>query len=134
MTNFIPRHFKIQQAVQFVESVSEAVPTRYYFYIGKSFAYANAIPITGTVKVTSTSNTIVGQGTLFNAELAVGDRITVTGQYDGGNTQPHVVRVHQVLTGQTMIVTPRPVTTITTGANAYIRKLWSENNPPAPVA
>jgi hypothetical protein len=132
MTVFVPRHFRIQQAVQFVESVSEAVPTRYYFYIGKSFAFANAVPITGTVKVTSTSNTIVGQGTLFNAELAPGDRITVTGQYASGNTDPHVVRVHQVLTGQTMIVTPRPVTTITTGANAYIRKLWSEAEPPVP--
>ena len=132
MTVFVPRHFKVEQAIQFVESVSEAVPTRYYFYIGKSFAYANAVPITGTVKVTSTSNTIVGQGTLFNAELAAGDRITVTGQYAVGNTEPHVVRVHQILTGQTMIVTPRPVTTITTGANAYIRKLWSEAEPPAP--
>ena len=132
MTVFVPEHFRIQQAIQFVESVSEATPTRYYFYIGKSFAFANAVPITGTVKVTSTSNTIVGQGTLFNAELAAGDRITVTGQYASGNTDPHVVRVHRVLTGQTMIVTPRPVTTITTGANAYIRKLWSENDPPVP--
>jgi hypothetical protein len=134
MTVFVPEHFRIQQAIQFVESVSEANPTRYYFYIGKSFAFANAIPITGKVKVTSTSNTIVGQGTLFDAELAVGDRITVTGQYNVsiGNTQPHVVRVHQILTGQTMIVTPRPVTTITSGANAYIRKLWSEIDPPVP--
>jgi hypothetical protein len=132
MVAFVPRHFKVEQAIQFVESVSEAVPTRYYFYIGKSFAFANAVPLTGTVKVTSTSNTIVGQGTLFNAELAAGDRITVTGQYAIGNTDPHVVRVHQILTGQTMIVTPRPVTTITTGANAYIRKLWSEAEPPVP--
>ena len=132
MTVFVPIHFRIHNAIQFFESVSEADPTRYYFYIGKSFAYANAVPITGTVKVTSTSNTIVGQGTLFNSELAPGDRISVTGQYASGNSYPHIVRVHQILTGQTMIVTPRPVTSITIGANAYIRKLWSENYPPAP--
>ena len=134
MTVFVPRHFRVHNAIQFFESVSEAVPTRYYFYIGKSFAYANAVPLKGTVKLTSTSNTIVGQGTYFNnsREVKVGDRITVTGQYASGNTDPHVVRVHRILTGQTMIVTPRPVTTITTGANAYNRKLWSENTPPVP--
>lgn len=132
MTVFVPRHFKVEQAIQFVESVSEAVPTRYYFYIGKSFAFANAVPLTGTVKVTGTSSNIIGQGTLFNAELAVGDRITVTGQYGAGNTEPHVMVVQQIFTGQTVSVSPRPVTTITTGANAYIRKLWSENQPPEP--
>jgi hypothetical protein len=132
MTVFVPRHFKIHQAIQFVESVSEAVPTRYYFYIGKSFAFANAIPITGTVKTTSTSNTIVGQGTYFNAELAVGDRITVTGQYQNGYTTPYTVRVSRILTGQTMVVSPRPISSITTGANAYIRKLWSDEFPPVP--
>uniref|UniRef100_UPI0030EF4E35 hypothetical protein n=1 Tax=Undibacterium luofuense TaxID=2828733 RepID=UPI0030EF4E35 len=122
-------------ATQLFESVSEANPTRYYFFIGKSFAFANAVPIRGTVKTTSTSNTIVGQGTYFNdqREIKVGDRITVTGQYASGNSNPHIMRVHQVLTGQTMIVTPRPVSTITSGANAYIRKLWSEANPPAPT-
>jgi hypothetical protein len=132
MTVFVPRHFKIHQAIQFVESVSEAAPTRYYFYIGKSFATANAIQITGTVKTTSTSNTIVGQGTYFNAELAVGDRISITGQYDVGYTDPYVVTVSQILSGQTMIVTPRPISSITTGANAYIRKLWSDEAPPTP--
>ena len=134
MTVFVPRHFRIHNAIQFFESVSEANPTRYYFYIGKSFAYANAVPLTGTVKLTSTSNTIVGQGTYFNnsAEVKVGDRITVTGQYASGNTDPHVMVVQQILTGQTMIVSPKPVSTITTGANAYNRKLWSESTPPVP--
>ena len=135
MVAFTPRHFRIHNATQLFESVSEANPTRYYFFIGKSFAFANAVPIRGTVKTTSTSNTIVGQGTYFNdqREIKVGDRITVTGQYASGNSNPHIMRVHQVLTGQTMIVTPRPVSTITSGANAYIRKLWSEANPPAPT-
>jgi hypothetical protein len=132
MTVFVPRHFKIHQAIQFFESVSEAAPTRYYFYIGKSFAVANAIQITGTVKTTSTSNTIVGQGTYFNAELAVGDRIAITGQYDTGYTDPYVVKVSRILTGQTMIVSPRPISSITTGANAYIRKLWSDDFPSVP--
>ena len=134
MVAFVPRHFRVHNAIQFFESVSEANPTRYYFYIGKSFAFANAVPLTGTVKLTSTSNTIVGQGTYFNDtdEVKVGDRITVTGQYASGNTEPHTMKVHRVLTGQTMIVTPRPVVTITAGANAYNRKLWSENEPPAP--
>jgi hypothetical protein len=86
------------------------------------------------VKLTSTSNTIVGQGTYFNdkREINIGDRITVTGQYAPGNTDPHVMVVQQVLTGQTMIVSPKPVSTFTTGANAYVRKLWSEAEPPAP--
>ena len=134
MVAFTPRHFRIHNAQQIFESVSEANPTRYYFFIGKNFAFANAMPITGTVKLTSTSNTIVGQGTYFNnqREIKVGDRIAVTGQYASGNSNPHIMRVHQVLTGQTMIVTPRPVSTITTGANAYVRKTWSDANPPAP--
>lgn len=135
MVAFTPRHFRIHNAEQLFESVSEANPTRYYFFIGKSFAFANAVPIRGTVKLTSTSNTIVGQGTYFNdqREIKVGDRITVTGQYAPGNTDPHVMRVHQVLTGQTMIVTPRPVSTIITASNAYVRKLWSEEQPPVPT-
>jgi hypothetical protein len=134
MTVFVPRHFRIHNAIQFFESVSEADPTRYYFYIGKSFAFANAVPLIGTVKLTSTSNTIVGQGTYFDnpRQVQVGDRISVTGQYASGNTDPHIMRVHQILSGQTMIVTPRPVMTITAGANAYNRKLWSENSPPVP--
>ena len=86
MVAFTPRHFRIHNATQLFESVSEANPTRYYFFIGKSFAFANAVPIRGTVKTTSTSNTIVGQGTYFNdqREIKVGDRITVTGQYASG--------------------------------------------------
>jgi hypothetical protein len=134
MTVFVPRHFRIHNAIQFFESVSEAQPTRYYFYIGKSFAYANAVPLIGTVKLTTTSNTIVGQGTYFDnpRQVKVGDRITVTGQYAVGNTDPHVMVVQQILTGQTMIVSPKPVTTIVSGANAYNRKLWSESVPPVP--
>jgi hypothetical protein len=131
MTAFVPYHFRVHNAIQVVESLSEANPSRYYFFIGKNYAFANAVPITGTVKTMSTSNTIVGQGTYFNSELAKDDIITITGQYASGNSIAHQVRVHQILTGQTMIVTPRPVANlISTSANAYIRKQWSENNPP----
>ena len=124
MTALITRHFKLHNAIQLFESFSEAGSTRYYFFIGKPNAYANAIPITGTVKTTSSSNTIVGQGTLFNAELAVGDRLGITGQSP-------VVRVHSIPSAQTIVVTPRPNVSITAGANAYIRKLYSDTNPPA---
>lgn len=126
MVALITRHFRIHQAIQFYESFNEALSTRYYFYIGKSFAYANTIPITGTVKTTTTSNTIVGQGTYFTTELAVGDRIGIT-------DQSTVVRVHSIPTAQTIIVTPRPSNSISVGANAYIRKLFSELQPPTPI-
>jgi hypothetical protein len=126
MVALITRHFRVHEAIQFFESFSETTPTRYYFYIGKSFAYANAIPITGTVKTTSTSNNIIGQGTYFTTDLAVGDRIGITGQGT-------VVRVHAIPTAQTIIVTPRPDSTIVEGgANVYIRKLFSELEPPTP--
>ena len=124
MTALITRHFKIHNAIQFFESFSEVGATRYYFFIGKPNAYANAIPITGTVKTTSTSNTIVGQGTVFTAELAVGDRLGITGQST-------VVRVHSIPSAQTIVVTPRPSASITAGANGYIRKLFSDLVPPA---
>jgi hypothetical protein len=123
MTALITRHFKIHNAVQFFESFSETELTRYYFFIGKPTAYANAVPITGTVKTTSTSNTIVGRGTYFNSELAVGDRVGITGQST-------VVRVHAIVSAQTIVVTPRPSATNIVGANAYIRKLFSEIQPP----
>ena len=124
MPALVTRHFKIHNAIQFYESFDEAAPTRYYFFIGKTTTYSNTIPVTGTLKTTSTSNTIVGQGTYFDSELAVGDRISVYGHSE-------VVRVHSISSAQTMIVTPRPSFTITTGANAYIRKLFSETSPPS---
>lgn len=123
MTALITRHFKIHNAIQLFESFSEPQPTRYYFFIGKTAPYANALPITGTVKTTSSSNTIIGQGTFFDSQLAVGDRIGVTGQSG-------VVRVHSIFGAQTMVVTPRPSVSITAGANAYVRKLFSELVPP----
>jgi hypothetical protein len=126
MSTLITRHFRIHNAIQFKESFSESAPTRYYYFIGKNYAYSNTQQITGTVKTTSTSNTIVGQGTLFTTDLAVGDRLGITGQAT-------VVRVHSIPTAQTIVVTPRPSSTIITGANAYIRKLTSETNPPTPV-
>lgn len=124
MPSLVPRRFRVLQAQQFLESLDEASPTRYYFFIGKPQPYANAIPITGTVKTTTSSNTIVGQGTYFTTQLAVGDRLGITGQST-------VVRVHSIPTAQTIVVTPRPSSSNTTGANAYIRKTFSESQPPA---
>ena len=124
MSGLVPRRFRVLQADQFLEGLSEDAPTRYYFFIGRPQPFANAVPITGTVKTTTTSNTIVGQGTYFTTELAVGDRIGIT-------DQETVVRVHSIPTAQTIVVTPRPVVTNIFGANAYIRKLFSELNPPA---
>ena len=124
MPGLVPRRFRVLQASQFLEGLDESAPTRYYFFIGKPQPFANAVPITGTVKTTTTSNTIVGQGTYFTTELAVGDRIGIT-------DQETVVRVHSIPTAQTIVVTPRPSETNIFGANAYNRKLFSEINPPA---
>ena len=124
MTVLVPRHFKIHQAIQTFESVSESNPTRYYLFIAKSYALANSIPLTGTIKTKTNSNTVVGRGTYFTSELAIGDRV-------GFTDQAQVVRVHAIPTAQTLIVTPRPSGSNTTGANAYLRKLFSEQNPPA---
>jgi len=123
MPGLVPRRFRVLQAQQFLEGLDEAAPTRYYFFIGKPQPYANAIPVTGTVKTTTSSNTIVGQGTYFTTELAVGDRIGIT-------NQATVVRVHSIPTAQTIVVTPRPSGSNTTGANAYIRRTFSESQPP----
>jgi len=127
MPSLVPRRFRVLNAQQFLEGLSEAAPTRYYFFIGRPQPYVNAIPIIGTVKTTTSSNTIVGQGTYFTTELAVGDRLGITGQST-------VVRVHSIPTAQTIVVTPRPSEANTTGANAYIRKLFSETQPPAVTA
>jgi hypothetical protein len=124
MPGLVPRRFRVLQADQFLEGLDESAPTRYYFFIGRPQPFANAVPITGTVKTTTTSNTIVGQGTYFTTELAVGDRLGITGQST-------VIRVHSIPTAQTIVVTPRPSSSDIFGANAYIRKLFSELNPPA---
>lgn len=126
MPGFVPRRFRVLQAGEFLEGLSETNPTQYYFFIGKPQPYANAVLITGTVKTSTGSNTIVGQGTYFTTELAVGDSIGITGQHQ-------VVRVHSIPTAQTIVVTPRPVATNIAGANAYIRKMFSEIEPPAPT-
>jgi hypothetical protein len=126
MTTLVTRHFRIHNAVQFFESFSESVPTRYYYFIGKNFAFANSIPITGTVKLSSSSNTVIGYGTVFNAELAAGDIVRVDGT-------AYNLRVHSVIGAQTFISAVRPSTTVTTSSAAFIRKAFSENNPPNPV-
>lgn len=124
MSVLVPRHFRVHQAIQTFESVSETNPTRYYLFIAKSYALANSIPLTGTVKTSTTSNTVVGDGTYFTSELAVGDTV-------GFTDQTQFVRVHAIPTAQTIVVTPRPSGSNTTGANAYLRKIFSEQFPPA---
>jgi hypothetical protein len=126
MPALITRHFRIHNAIQFFESFTEEQPTRYYFFIGKSYSYANSVPLTATVKTTSGSNTVIGAGTLFTTELAVGDRIAITGQ-----SNVHVI--HSIPTAQTFITTSSNYDTITAGANVYIRKLFNEFNPPTPT-
>ena len=126
MTTLVTRHFRIHNAIQFYESFSEASPSRYYYFIGKNYPYANAVPITGQVKLSSSSNTVVGTGTVFNAELAAGDIVRVTGT-------SYNLRVHSITGAQTFVSAVRPSTTVTTAANAYIRKSFSESNPPNPT-
>lgn len=126
MTTLVTRHFRTHNAIQFYESFNESSPSRYYFFIGKNYPYANATPITGQVKLSSTSNTVIGTGTVFNAELAAGDIVRVTGT-------SYNLRVHSILGAQSFISAVRPSTTVTTAANAYIRKSFSETNPPSPV-
>ena len=41
--------------------------------------------------------------------------------------------VQSIPTAQTIVVSPRPIASNTTGANAYIRKVWSELSPPSPT-
>ena len=123
MSTLVTRHFRIHNARNFVESFSETNPDRYYFFIGKNYAWANAIITTGTVKTTAGSNTIVGSGTLFTTQIAVGDTVRITGQ-----TNNHVV--HSIPSAQTIVTTSSNYNTITAGANLYIRKAWSEFSPP----
>jgi hypothetical protein len=126
MAALITRHFRIHNAIQFFESFSEASPTRYYYFIGKNYPYANAVPIAGQVKLSSSSNTVVGTGTVFNADLTVGDVVRVTGTN-------YNLRVHAITGAQTFISTVRPSTTVAVAANCYIRKSFSEMNPPIPI-
>jgi hypothetical protein len=79
---------------------------------------SNIVQLTGTVKGSTSSNTILGQSSLFDLELSPGDRIRVT-----GFTNNTVVRVHSIIGAQTIIVTPRPPVSFSTAANVYIRKL-----------
>jgi hypothetical protein len=77
---------------------------------------ANTSPVrqklTGTVKLSSSSNTVVGQGTAFTDQLSVGDIVRVNGS---ANT----LRVHSITSAQTFISAIRPLVTISTGASIY---------------
>lgn len=126
MPGIITRHFRLHNAIQMYESFSESNPTRYYYFIGKNYEYANTVQIRGTVKTQTSSNTIVGQGTYFTTDLAVGDRVYVYGQST-------VLRVHSITNAQTFISTTQPSSTVIVGANAYIRKQFSDSNPPTPT-
>jgi hypothetical protein len=69
--------------------------------------------LTGTVKLSLSSNTVVGQGTNFTSQLSVGSIVRVKGS---ANT----LRVHSISSAQTFISAQRPLVNITIGANAYI--------------
>jgi hypothetical protein len=126
MTAIVTHHFRIHNAIQFYESFNEALSTRYYYFIGKNYASANAVPTKGTVKLTSTSNTIVGSGTYFDSELVKGDIVRVTGTSQD-------LRVHSIPNAQTFISAIRPTTTTTVGANLYVRLPYTDYTPIAPV-
>jgi len=83
------------------------------FFVAKSANNASVrLKLSGTVKITSGSNTVVGQGTNFTNQLAVGDIVRVKGS---ANT----LRVHSISTSQTFISAIAATTTKTVGANAY---------------
>jgi len=85
---------------------------RFFVQKGQNTASV-ATKLTGTVKLTSGSLNVVGQGTNFINQLAIGDLVRVPGC---ANT----LRVSTITTAQTFAaVFPSPVT-ISTGANAYI--------------
>jgi len=126
MTALVTHHFRIHNAIQFYESFNETANTKYYYFIGKNYASSNAVPTQGTVKLSSTSNTIVGSGTLFNTELAAGDIVRVTGTSQD-------LRVHSISSAQTFVSAIRPSASVTSGANLYIRKTFTDYNPIAPV-
>ena len=126
MTVLITSHFRIHNAIQFVESFDETSPTRYYYFIGKNYSSANAIPTSGTVKLSSTSNTVVGSGTLFDSELSANDVVRVTGTSQD-------LRVHSITSAQTFVSAIRPTLAVTVGANLYIRKPYTDYTPPEPV-
>ena len=125
MTALVTQHFRIHQAIQFFESFDEDQSTRYYYYIGKNYASTNATPTQGTVKLTNSSNTVVGSGTLFDTELAPGNIVRVSGTSQD-------LRVHAITSAQTFISAIRPSSTITVGANLYIRSLYDDYNPSQP--
>jgi hypothetical protein len=84
-------------------------------YFVRNNANTSAVPtkLVGTVKLSTGSNTVVGQGTVFNLQLAVGDIVRVKGQ---ANT----LRVHSITTAQSFVTAIRPTSNQLTGANAYI--------------
>ena len=125
MPGIITSHLRTHNAIQFYESFSEAAPTRYFYYIAKPDPYANTFQLTGTVKLSTGSNTVTGQGTLFTTELEVGDIVGVTGQ---ANT----LRVHSITNAQTFVSVFKPTSNEVLGANAYLRTLVSDFSPPQP--
>jgi hypothetical protein len=85
---------------------------RFFVQKGQNTASV-ATKLTGTVKLTSGSLNVIGRGTNFINQLAIGDLVRVPGC---ANT----LRVSTISTAQTFAaVFPSPVT-ISTGANAYI--------------
>ncbi len=84
--------------------------------------------LTGTLTFTKNGNTVVGQGTLFTTELAVGDYIKITGQ--NNSTFNKVVNI---INNTTLVVEDKFLnSTITATARAYSPKILTikiDNDP-----
>jgi hypothetical protein len=83
-----------------------------FFVAGGANTASVRSKLTGTVKIASGSNTVVGQGTSFTEQLNVGDIVRVNGS---ANT----LRVHSISSAQTFISAIAATTNITVGALAY---------------
>jgi len=97
-----------------IGSVKDVLLGASFFARGSANSATVLSKLTGTIKTTSGSNTVIGQGTSFTSQLSVGDIVRVFGQ---ANT----LRVHTVVSAQSFITATSPTQTITTGANAYIK-------------
>jgi hypothetical protein len=84
-----------------------------FFVAGGANTASVRVKLTGTVKLASGSNTVVGQGSSFTEQLNVGDIVRVNGS---ANT----LRVHSISSAQTFISAIAATTNIAVGASAYV--------------
>jgi hypothetical protein len=99
--------------VDFISQVKDVrLNTGRYFVATGANTGLVRLKLTGTVKTTSGSNTVVGQGTSFTEQLTVGDIVRVHGS---ANT----LRVHSITNAQTFVSAIAATTTVTVGTNAF---------------